>query len=377
MGGAREDVSTMIFPKPFRALTCLFIMCSSAVFAQTPVTHVRSGEVWQDSEGRRINAHGGGLLYHGGQYYWYGEIKEGKTYLPEVNASWGGTRVDVVGVSCYSSKDLLNWEFEGNVLPAKPGTDLDPKVVLERPKVVYNAKTKKFVMWFHSDSLDYAAARHGVAVSDSPTGVFTYLGSARPHVEVWPANVTEAQKADKASALVRDFSRGQMVRDLTVFVDDDGKAYLFAASEDNPTMHISELTDDYLKTTGKYVRVFEGRSMEAPAVFKRKGKYYLIASGCTAWEPNAARSAVADSIWGPWTELGNPCQGDRAEITFHGQGTYVLPIAGKKDAFVFMADRWIKDDLPDSRYLWLPIEFTAEGKPEIRWRDQWAPAELR
>jgi beta-galactosidase len=367
----------MITPKSLRALACLFIMSSAVALAEQPVTQIRSGEVWKDTEGRPVNAHGGGLLHHEGTYFWYGEIKEGKTYLPEVNASWGGTRVDVVGVSCYSSKDLLNWKFEGNVLPAKPGTDLDPKVVLERPKVVYNAKTKRFVMWFHSDSLNYAAARYGVAVSDSPTGVFTYLGSARPHAEIWPTNITEAQKADKDSALVRDFAKGQMVRDLTVFVDDDGKAYLFAASEDNPTMHISELTDDYLKTTGKYVRVFEGRSMEAPAVFKRKGKYYLIASGCTAWEPNAARSAVADSIWGPWTELGNPCKGERADITFHGQSTYVLPISGKKDAFVFMADRWIKDDLPDSRYLWLPIEFTSDGKPEVRWSDGWSPAELR
>ncbi len=362
---------------PLGLLAAFVLMCSAAAFAAQPVSVVRSGEVWLDTEGKRINAHGGGLLYHEGTYYWYGEIKEGKTYLPEVNASWGGTRVDVVGVSCYSSKDLLNWKNEGVALAAKPGGDLDPKLVLERPKVVYNAKTKKFVMWFHSDSLDYAAARYGVAVSDSPTGGFAYLGSARPHVEEWPVNVTEAQKADKASALVRDFPKGQMVRDLTVFVDDDGKAYLFAASEDNPTMHISELTDDYLKTTGKYVRVFEGRSMEAPAVFKRKGKYYIIASGCTAWEPNAARSAVADSIWGPWTELGNPCQGERAEITFHGQSTYVLPIAGKKDAYVFMADRWIKDDLPDSRYLWLPIEFSKDGKLEIRWRDRWSPSDLR
>jgi beta-galactosidase len=213
----------MITPKSLRALACLFIMSSAVALAEQPVTQIRSGEVWKDTEGRPVNAHGGGLLHHEGTYFWYGEIKEGKTYLPEVNASWGGTRVDVVGVSCYSSKDLLNWKFEGNVLPAKPGTDLDPKVVLERPKVVYNAKTKKFVMWFHSDSLNYAAARYGVAVSDSPTGVFTYLGSARPHAEIWPTNITEAQKADKDSALVRDFAKGQMVRDLTVFVDDDGR----------------------------------------------------------------------------------------------------------------------------------------------------------
>lgn len=337
------------------------------------ITEIRPGEVWPDTDGKPINAHGGGILFHEGTYYWYGEIKQGKTYLPKANASWGGTRVDVVGVSCYSSSDLLHWKNRGNVLPAVPGGDLDPKNVLERPKCIYNAKTKKFVLWFHSDSLDYAAARCGVATADTPTGPFIYQGSFRPNANQWPINITEEEKKNRSSKLVKDFPVGQMARDLTVFVDDDQKAYLIAASEANPTLQISELTDDYLKTTGKYTRAFIGRMMEAPAVFKRKGKYYLIASGCTAWEPNAARSAVADSIWGPWTELGNPCVGKKSEITFQSQSTHVLPVTGKPDSFVFLADRWNKDNLEDSRYIWLPITFDPAGKPEIRWLDKWTP----
>lgn len=353
------------------------LLALSAPFASAKehaaVTHIRPGEIWPDTDGKPINAHGGGVLHHEGTYYWYGEIKQGKTYLPEVNKSWGGTRVDVVGISCYSSKDLLHWKNHGNVLPAVPGTDLDPKQVLERPKCVYNAKTKKFVLWFHSDSMDYAAAKCGVAVSDTPVGPFVYQGSFRPNANQWPINITDAQKKATSSQLVKDFAIGQMARDMTVFVDDDQKAYLFAASEANPTLQISELTDDYLKTTGKYTRIFEGRSMEAPAVFKRGGKYYLIASGCTAWAPNAARSGVADNIWGPWKELENPCKGEKADISFFSQSTFVLPVAGKPERFIFMADRWIKDDLADSRYIWLPIGFTSSGQPEIRWMDQWSP----
>ncbi len=350
---------------------CLVLSPLSA--AESPA--IRSGEVWNDTDGRAVDAHGGGMLFHAGTYYWYGEIKQGKTYLPDVNKSWGGTRVDVTGVSCYSSKDLLNWKNLGNVLPAVPGdpsSDLHPGKVLERPKVIFNAKTRKFVLWFHSDSLNYAAAACGVAVADAPAGPFEYLGSFRPNVARWPVNVTDEDKKDPKSPLVRDFEKGQMARDMTVFVDDDGKGYLFTASEDNATLHISELSDNFLKTTGKYVRVFPGRMMEAPAVFKRAGKYYLIASGCTAWEPNAARSAVADSIWGPWKELGNPCQGEKAEITFQSQGTFVLPIADKPGRFVFMADRWNKNNLPDSRYVWLPIAFEGE-KPVLRWMDRWSP----
>jgi hypothetical protein len=168
---------------------------------------------------------------------------------------------------------------------------------------------------------------------------------------------------------------GQMSRDMTLFVDDDGQAYQFYASENNATLHVSLLTEDYLKPAGKYARLFVGRSMEAPAVFKRNGKYYLIASGCTGWDPNAARSAVADNIFGPWKELGNPCRGKDADITFGCQSTFVLPVQGKPDTFIAMFDRWKKWELQDSRYVWLPVEFDSEGAPTLRWQSRWSLAD--
>ena len=182
----------------------------------------------------------------------------------------------------------------------------------------------------------YAGARSGVAVADRVTGPYVYRGSSGPNAGAWPRNVRPEQKVKRAAARRatasrgascptsrtastswrRDFAGGQMARDMTLFVDDDGEAYHVYASEENTTLHISRLTDDYLTPAGDYVRVFPGRFMEAPALFKRQGRYYLIASGCTGWAPNAARSAVADSIWGPWTELGNPAVGPGAETTF-------------------------------------------------------------
>jgi hypothetical protein len=225
----------------------------------------------------------------------------------------------------------------------------------------------------HVDTADYAAARSGVAVSASPTGPFKYLGSFRPNAGVWPDNATPEDKlAGKPNYLARDFVKGQMARDMTVFVDDDGKAYQFYSSEENPTMHVSLLTPDYLRPAGKYRRIFIGRSMEAPAVFKRQGKYYFIASGCTAWKPNSARCAVSDSPWGPWEELGNPSVGPQADITFNSQSTFVLRVQGAKPAYIFMADRWNEWDLADSRYVWLPIEFAADGKPVLHSHEQWS-----
>lgn len=317
---------------------CVASAVAGSVFAADYVQYAQ----WLDTDGNPINAHGGGMLYHDGKYYWYGEYKTGKTVLPDW-ATWECYRTDVTGVSCYSSPDLKNWTFEGLALsadPDNPESDLHPSKVIERPKVVYNPNTKKFVMWVHAESADYSKAAAGVAVSDTPTGPFTYIGSFRPN--------------------------GAMSRDQTVFVDDDGSAYHIFSSENNQTLHIAELTDDYLLPTGRETRNFIGKSREAPAVFKRGGKYYMISS----WDPNRAELAVADSIMGRWTVLGDPCTGPEADKTFYAQSTYVLPVAGKKDAFIAMFDRWNKTDLADSRYVWLPVQFEGDAVT-IPWRDSW------
>ncbi|RHI02690.1 beta-galactosidase [Bacteroides sp. AM16-24] len=329
-------------------VACLFGAATAQAQKQVTANNaIVPGEVWNDTDGNPINAHGGGILYHEGTYYWYGEYKKGKTILPEW-ATWECYRTDVTGVSCYSSKDLLNWKFEGIVLPAvkdDQGHDLHTSKVLERPKVIYNPKTKKFVMWAHVESADYSKACAGVAVSDSPTGEFTYLGSFRPN--------------------------NAMSRDQTVFVDDDGRAYHFYSSENNATLYISELTDDYQRPSGRYTRNFVKESREAPAVFKRNGKYYMLSSGCTGWDPNQAELAVADSIMGEWKTIGNPCTGTDADKTFYAQSTYVQKVMGKKDMYIAMFDRWNKKDLENSRYVWLPFSFEGD-KITIPWRDKWS-----
>lgn len=157
---------------------------------------------------------------------------------------------------------------------------------------------------------------------------------------------------------------------MNLFVDDDGKAYHIYSSEENSTLHIAELDSSYTGYTGKYTRIFINRFMEAPAMFKKDGNYYLIMSGCTGWSPNAARSAIASSIWGEWKELGNPCVGQDADLTFHSQSTYILPVRGKKDQFIYMGDRWTPQNAIDGRYIWLPIYFEGE-KPVIKWKDSW------
>ena len=329
-----------------RLLIFLGFIAGQFSFAQKQTDFV-PGEVWKDTEGNAINAHGGGILFYDGTYYWYGEYKKGETARVEYVTTWEDYRVKAGGVSCYSSKDLLNWKFEGVAL--KPDTtdktnDLHTGKVIERPKVIYNKKTKKFVMWMHLDSEDYSYARSGVAVSDRPTGPFRFAGSVRPN--------------------------GSMARDMTLFQDGDGKAYHFFSSEDNATMHIVLLSDDYLSHTKTEKKILINQSREAPAVFKYNNKYYLVTSGCTGWAPNAAAFAMADAPLGEWKQYDNPCIGENADSTYFSQSTYILPVQNKPNAFIFLADRWNKRNLEDSRYIWLPLVMKNE-RPQISWAGKW------
>jgi beta-xylosidase len=365
----------------------LFSICFVFLLKAQPSAQFTPGQIWNDNNAKHINAHGGGILFHGGLYYWYGEHK--------IAGKIGNTAQ--VGVSCYSSRDLYNWKDEGIALKVNetdPASDIAKGCILERPKVIYNAKTKKYVMWFHLELKDkgYDAARSGVAVADNPAGPFTFLKSFRPNAGFWPVNVQDFHKkpvaawvkstycggkgclpapVDSVNLLGRDFKGGQMARDMNLFVDDDGSAYHIYSSEENSTLHISKISDDFLTYSGQYFRVFAGRYMEGATLFKRKGKYYIIASDCTGWAPNAARSAVADQIFGNWTELGNPAVGADSELTFRSQSTFVLQVQGKKETYIYIGDRWTPDNPIDGKYIWLPIVFEGDA-PKIYSKDKWS-----
>lgn len=351
-------------------------------------TVIKPGQEWPDADGVHINAHGGGILFHEGTYYWHGEYKlAGKKELNQVGFDLSQSCDG--GVSCYSSTDLVNWKNEGVALSVdyeNLKSDIAYGCVLERPKVIYNALTDKFVMWFHLELRGerYSSARTAVAVADEPIGPFTFVRSLRPNAGEWPVNVTDADKkmaSGKRSPLSRDFEGGQMSRDMTLFVDDDGKAYHIASSEENRTLHISELSPDFQSFSGRYARVLPGQSNEAPAIFKHDGRYWMLASGLSGWSPNAARSAVADNIFGPWKSLGNPCVGVNPhnqlgpDKTFGGQSTFILPVQGKPGAFIAMFDIWQPKDPVTGTYIWLPIQLEDDGF-KIEWVDQWSLSDL-
>ena len=303
---------------------------------------MKNGTIWQDTDGNDIQAHGGCIINHEGKYYWYGEHK-GTPNRP------GLTSVDVIGISCYSSDDLVNWHYEGLVLESNkddPESPIHYSKVVERPKVIYNEKNKSFVLWMHMDSANYRYAGVGVAVSDSPVGPFTLK-------KVFVPNKQES-------------------RDMTIYRDLDGTAYLFHSKDGNKTMNIARLTDDYTDVDGFYVSVLQDQEREAPAVFYRDGMYYMISSGCTSWNPNAALYARCPHLLGKWKLIDNPCEGKNSRITFFGQSSYVFAVNGK---FYLMLDHWIPNDLRKSGYSILPIEISCDNEITVPWRDEWLGAE--
>ena len=297
-----------------------------------------NGQMWKDVDGNDIQAHGGCIIEHEGVYYWYGEHK-GQDNCP------GTTRVDVIGVSCYSSKDLLSWKYEGLAIEADKENKesiLHPSKVLERPKVLYNEKTKKFVMWFHADSADRQFAGTGIAVSDTPVGPFVLKTAIRPN--------------------------HQDSRDMTLFKDNDGTAYLFHSKDRNQTMNVARLTEDYTDVDGLYVSVLIDQEREAAAVCYRDGMYYMVTSGCTGWRYNSALFARSTHVLGKWRLIDNPCEGEGYRDTFKGQSAYIFTV---NDKDYLMLDHWIPKDLKNSGYSILPISYDDRNNMTVTWTDEW------
>ncbi|WP_455587101.1 RICIN domain-containing protein [Bacteroides sp.] len=307
----------------------------TATFAQQVYKSVQNGRTWLANDGKHINAHGGGMFYENGYYYLFGESRNG------MNSN---------GVGVYRSTDLYNWENLGLALELsgkKTNTlqDIAKGRLLERPKVIYNERTKKYVMWAHwEDGNDYSKARAMVAVADKVEGPYTFVRTVRPN--------------------------GQMSRDQTIFVE-DGKAYQIRASEENMTLHCTLLDEEYCKPTDTWQRIIVGKQYEAPAIMRVGDLYFGIFSGCTGWDPNPAHlSMTKDFMSSNWTDLGNPCLDENSGTTYSSQSTHIFKVEGYENAYVFMADRWNKNNVEASTYVWLPVRLRT-GYPILNWFDTW------
>jgi len=308
------------------AVTVAAVAMPTAPAQAAPVT-VTNGTQFTDTAGNVLHAHGGGVLKVGSYYYWFGENRNANNTFR--------------AVSVYRSTDLRNWEFRNNVLTQSSAAELQVSNI-ERPKVIYNASTGRYVMWMHKENgSNYSEARAAVASSATVDGAYTYHGSFRP--------------------------LGQhMSRDITLY-NDGGAAYMISAADENYDLHIYRLTADYLNVASLVGNFWNDAHREAPAMFKRGSTYFLLTSAATGWNPNQAQYATASSITGPWSGWTNVGNG----TTFSSQPTYVLPIQGTSTtSYLYMGDRWAGawgGPVSDSQYVWLPIGFPSNTSMSLSW----------
>jgi len=278
-----------------------------------------------DTEGKIVDAHDGCLHKFGDRYFLYG-------------AAYGNT--DGFGNSnryrCYSSKDLVEWKFEGEVLKDAP------EGVYYRPYVAFNKKTGKYVLWYNWYPRLWNG-QYGVATSDTPQGPYAIQNN---NVKV--AHATPG--------------------DLNLMVDEDGTGYLIYTSiANNHSISIEKLTPDFLATTLENSG-FLANGCEAPALFKRQKRYYALFDGCCCFGPegSGAQVWIAEKPLGPYTQHGNINRDYTGNPIIPAQQTFVaqLPIS-RGTAYIWMGDRW--GSRPDGvkghdfQYWSRPLEFAADG----------------
>jgi hypothetical protein len=293
---------------------------------------ITNGSDWLDTAGNPIQANSGNILKVGSTYYWYGE-----------HAVSG--KFDSVNV--YTSTDLKNWTFSNAILTKDSATELASSKI-ERPKVIYNASTKQYVLWAHYENgTDYNLGRVAVATSSTPNGKFTYEGSFRP----------------------LDYES----RDMTVFVDTDGTGYLITASRKNgganDTMAIFKMNASYTGVESFVGWQFENAYREAPAVVKKGNRYYLFTSQAAGWYPNQGAYATASSMTGTWSALtpyGNPS-------AFGSQIHDIATITGSNTtSYIYMGDHWNPLNLGEHKHIWLPLTLNdSNGSASLEWYKEW------
>lgn len=288
-------------------------------------TKVVNGRMWIDENGKSVQAHGAGFVLVGDTWYMIGEDRA-NSWQPDVNM--------------YSSKDLQHWKFEGKIIEnRKTHPDLGTRRFIERPKILWNRKTGKFVVWCHYEGRNYGASEAAVFVSDKVTGPYEFVWGGRP--------------------------LGVKSRDCNVFQDGNGKAYFISTIEENQDIGVFELADDYLSAK-KCTEIFKGLQREAPAVVKVGKLYYMLSSACTGWNPNQCKLSFSKHIDKGWSALENI--GDR--IAFDTQAASILTIKGtKQTTYLYVGDRWMDPTLPESKTIIFPVSFK-DGKCDFRYVDE-------
>ena len=250
---------------------------------------VYPGQPWLDVNGHRIQAHAGGFLYEDGTYYWYGENKEHTDGKSEI-WTWG--------IRLYSSRDFYNWDDRGLIIPPvldDPNSELFPEKRLDRPHIVKNPSTGKFVCWYKNSG---------------PESCFNVL-TADKLLGPWEMVTVHLNPFDLR------------VGDFDLVIDEaTGKAYVYCEAEHKKCVGI-RLNRDYTDTeeivSVQYDQIDPPFTREGQSVFLRNGKLWMLTSGMTGYVPNQSDSAVSDGFEQPFVPVGDPHVDDNSLASFNSQ----------------------------------------------------------
>jgi len=323
-----------------------------AAHARSDEKLIRNHSAWNDTAGNPVSCHDGGITRVGDTFYWYGT-----SYKGNPTGIWGRKGAHLQqGFNCYSSKNLVDWKYEGVCLQF-PKQGWLAQGTSHRPNVLACDKTGKYVLWFFcigTTEPEYPAAMLAVAVADKPAGPFTFLGQR---------NTAE------------EHGWGQ---DLGLFKDQDGKGYL-VFDDGHRNIRVDLLANDFLNTSGKTTIALksDGRAKryEGAALIRHKGKYIAAGSGVEGWNPTDTSYAVADAPLGPYREMGRMSE----QRTWNSQISNFVYIAESDKVFA-MCDQWFRGPkgervpIDESCQLWLPVSFNpATGAAQMLHVDQWDP----
>ena len=258
-----------------------------AVNVNTSDNTITNDTFFKDTDGNYIYSQGGCIQKFGDKYYWYGvKYKEADIYAknPE-NGKAGNAAYETF--TCYSSDDLVNWEFEGYPLTGEPNGWVG------RMGVVSNENTKKYVL------ISQYAPGMVYAVSDKPEGPFKI-----DHIQ-------------KTLPIQND-----VTGDQTLFQDDDGKAYIICSSangrayqyviplresdflyidEENIKMLFYDEDGSYIDENGE-VDKKDKTGIEGNCMFKYNGNYYYTGSDLYGWNSSRVYVMQSDSILGDYNK---------------------------------------------------------------------------
>ncbi len=322
-----------------------FISINQTTYGQS--TNIKNDVFWNTKDGKPIYSQGGGIFRFADpltglkKYYWYGvHYAEADSYRndPSVTHTKSAT---FESVTCYSSVDLANWTFEGDVL-TKEEVNKSKKGWVGRLGVAYIKELNKYAMVVQHD------AKVLFALSDSPTGQFTC------HQEI------------SMEPMIGTTNTG----DQTVFTDEDtGKSYLiYSYGRGRNKIYVSEIgVKDEKVNLLDCTQIFKGESREGNCMFKYNNRYYMFASNIYGWDASLAYYLVADDIRGPYLPTNEMLvmHGTTEDYAHVSQTGFFCSVKGsEQETIIYCGDRWANFAGNGLGYnQWCPISF--DGKTPV------------